>query len=87
MGIQAEATQTGHTPEHGSRFQAKGAPSLSSFRRGFNLKRGEPGLAPTLLSFPTSQLSVLTAPIEFLATELQATHTMSHTILVRGGWV
>ena len=57
----------------------RGAPTLLSF--------------PTILSFPTNQLSVRTAHIKvptlckFLATVLQATQTMSHTSLVRGGWV
>ena len=100
MGIQGEATETGRPPEHGSRFQAKGAPSLAPFRRGVNPKRGKWRLAPTLLSVPASQLSVpasqlsvLTAHIEVpklhksLATELQATHMMSHIILMRDGWV
>ena len=47
----------------------------------------------SILSFPTSQLSVLTANIKvprlhkFLTTKLQAIQTISHTILVRGGWV
>ena len=66
-------------------------PSLTTLRRGF--KRGGSRLVPTLLSFLTSQLSALTVHIEvprrhkFLATELQTTQTMSHAVLMRGGWV